>query len=418
MAITLDADRLDLATILRPGDLVLLDQVGAEPTSLAQALVDQAATLPNVRVFLDYTISETPERAAATPLGFVSLGAYGNNRHLADKGRLRIIPAHFSEPIQLIERGLLRPDVVFLQATPADGEGRHSLGVTVHHLPAAMAHARIVVAEINDRAPWTFGDGVVDGRRFDYVVPVSRPLLEWRAPPAGPLEDAIAGHVARLVPDRATLQYGVGAIPDAIARRLGGRRDLGVHSGSLADSFVDLVEAGAVTNRYKEIDPGVSVATALYGTKRLYDFAHRNPALKLMGTDYTHGMGVLGQFGSLVAINSAIQADLTGQVGAEAVAGRSIGAVGGQAEYQRAAVRTKRGRGIITLASSTRGRSNIVARLDGPVTTPRSDADAVVTEYGVAELRGRTLEERAAAMIAIAHPDHRAALAKAVDRLC
>ena len=330
-----------------------------------------------------------------------------------------IVPAQFAQYSDLIVRDILRPDIVMVQATPADARGRHSLSVTVDCLPAALAHARVVIAEINDRLPWTDGDTVVDGSTFHYVVAASRAPLEWKARPPGPVDEAIADYVARLVPDRAVIQYGVGSGPDAIAARLARKRDLGIHSGSLADSYVDLVDAGAVSNRYKEVDAGLSVTTALYGTERLYRFAHRNETIRMRGSAYTHSQATLQNFDCFISINGGLEVDLTGQVNAESVGGRYIGGVGGQLDFQRAALRSPRGRGIIIVGAASRdGRhSRIVPRLDGPVTTPRSDADTIVTEYGIAELHGRPLQERARALIAIAHPDHRRELERALDRL-
>ena len=419
MPVLLDPDRIDFAGIVRPGDLVMPAQLGGEPPLLLRALLRQADRLGGIRLLLGFPLSDLAAEAPRDSVRLIGFGGFGVNARLFDERRIEIVPAQFARYADLIARGILRPDVVLLQATPADERGRHSLGVTVDCLPTAIAEARAVVAEINARMPWTDGDSVIDGAQLDYAVRAAQPPAEWRPRPPGPVDEAIADHVARLVPDRAVIQYGVGSGPDAIAARLARKRDLGIHSGSLADSYVDLVEAGAVSNRYKEIDPGLSVTTALYGSERLYAFAHRNRSIRMRASSYTHSQEVLRHFECLIAINGALEVDLTGQVNAEAVGGRYIGAVGGQLDFQRAALRSPRGRGIITLAATSRdGRhSRIVARLDGPVTTPRSDADTVVTEYGVAELQGRTLEERARALIAIAHPDHRAALAGALDDL-
>ena len=241
----------------------------------------------------------------------------------------------------------------------------------------------------------------------------------WRRP-AGPIDRAIADHVARLIPDRATIELGLGAIPQAVTRALGRKQGLGIHSGAIGDGIADLMEAGIVDNRHKEIDPAVTVATMLMGTSRLYRFADRNPAIQIRATSYTHDALVLGNFRRFVAINGALEVDLTGQVNAETARGRHIGLVGGQMDFIRAANRAMEGRSIIALQSTDRGRtrSRIVATLaDGIVTTPRAEADLVVTEHGIAELRGRTLAERARALVAVADPAFRAELEQASERL-
>ena len=234
--------------------------------------------------------------------------------------------------------------------------------------------------------------------------------MELPARPARPIDRAIADPSPRLIPDPATIELGLGAIPQAVTNALGRKQGLGVHSGAIGDGIADLMEAGIVDNRHKEIDPAVTVATMLMGTSRLYRFADRNPAIQIRATSYTHDALVLGNFRRFVAINGALEVDLTGQVNAETARGRHIGLVGGQMDFIRAANRAAEGRSIIALQSTDRERtrSRIVAKLaDGIVTTPRAEADLVVTEHGIAELRGRTLAERARALVAVADPAFR-----------
>ena len=222
------------------------------------------------------------------------------------------------------------------------------------------------------------------------------------------------------MPDRATIELGIGLIPEAVTAALGDKRGLGIHSGAIGDGVAELMRAGVVDNRHKEIDPGITVTLMLMGTRRLYEFADRNPLIRIRSPRYTHDALVLGNFRRFVAINSALEVDLTGQVNAETAQGRNIGVTGGQMDFVRAANRAPEGRSIIALPSTSRDRrhSRIVARLpDGIVTTPRADADCVVTEHGIAELKGRTLAERARAMIAIADPAFRAELERAAERL-
>jgi len=413
------AQSIDLSPYIKPGDLVFCAQLGAAPQSLVKALIEQAERLGGVRFLNSFPLDPGDGRLTSRGVRYVSMDGFGVNAKLFQAGKLDIVPAHFSDYASLFHDGLLVPDVVFCTVTPADDARRRSLGLSLDHLRDAMECARVVLAEENADMPWTHGDSEISGDLLTEVFPATQPPDLWQSRPPGPVDHAIAEQVARLVPDGATVQYGVGATPDAIARALAGHKDLGCHSGSVADSFVDLVEAGAISNRFKEIDRGFSVTTALYGTRKLYDFAHRNPAMLLRRARYTHSDATLRNFRRLYAINSALEVDLTGQVGSEAVNGRYIGAVGGQVNFQRAGLASPEGRAIITLGS-TAGRANaprIVSKLSGPVTTVRADADAVITEYGMAELRGKSLGERAEAMIAIAHPDHRADLRKAIDGL-
>jgi acyl-CoA hydrolase len=269
----------------------------------------------------------------------------------------------------------------------------------------------VVIAEVNERVPFTFGDAFLPASRIDVRIDTSRAVLEVPSSAITPVEQAIARHVAGFIDDGAVLQTGVGAIPDAVLQLLGDRRDLGVHSGMIGDGLVDLAERGVITNARKRFDAGISICGMLIGTRRLYEFAHRNPALKLCAAEYTHGTAALSRLEKFVTINSAVEVDLTGQVNAEQVGDDYLGGVGGQADYVRAGSRSPGGHSIIALPATARGgASRICARLSGPVTSARSDADVIVTEYGAAELRGQPLAERARRMVRIAHPDAREAL--------
>jgi acetyl-CoA hydrolase len=309
---------------------------------------------------------------------------------------------------------------VLLQVSGPDETGRYNAGLGIEHLHAAIARARLVIAQVNPELPWTHGDTAIEPAAIDMLVPAAAPPIELPGRPAGRIDRAIADHVARLIPDRATIELGLGAIPQAVTNALGRKQGLGVHSGAIGDGIADLMEAGIVDNRHKEIDPAVTVATMLMGTSRLYRFADRNPAIQIRATSYTHDALVLGNFRRFVAINGALEVDLTGQVNAETARGRHIGLVGGQMDFIRAANRAAEGRSIIALQSTDRERtrSRIVAKLaDGIVTTPRAEADFVVTEHGIAELRGRTLAERARALVAVADPAFCAELEQASKRL-
>jgi acetyl-CoA hydrolase len=292
----------------------------------------------------------------------------------------------------LIATGRLAIDIVLLQLSGPDAARRHNAGLGIEHLDAAISRARLVVAQFNSELPWTEGDTMVEAEAIDLLVPAAEPPLELLARSPSPVDRAVAEHVARLIPDGATIELGIGAIPEAVAGALGTKRGLGVHSGAIGDGIAALMAAGVVDNKHKEIDTGVTVGTMLMGTRRLYRFADRNPAIRLRSTSYTHDAVVLGNFRRFVAINGALDVDLTGQVNTETAGGRHIGVVGGQMDFVRAANRSLEGRSIIALQSTNRdcSRSRIVSRLaDGVITTPRAAADLVVTEHGVAELRGR-----------------------------
>jgi acetyl-CoA hydrolase len=331
-----------------------------------------------------------------------------------------VIPASISDLPGLIATGRLAIDIVLLQLSGPDAARCYNTGLGIEHLDAAMARARLVVAQLNPELPWSDGDTMVEAEAIDLLVPVTEPPLELPMRPPAAVDRTIAEHVARLIPDRATIELGLGAIPEAVAGALGEKRGLGVHSGAIGDGIAALMAAGVVDNRHKEIDPGVTMATMLMGTRRIYRFADRNAAIHIRATSYTHDALVLGNFRRFVAINGALEVDLTGQVNAETAQGRHIGLVGGQMDFVRAANRAAEGRSIIALQSTNRERtrSRIVAKLaDGVVTTPRAEADLVVTEHGIAELRGRTLGERARELVAIADPGFRAELERASERL-
>jgi acetyl-CoA hydrolase len=410
---------IDLSAHIRPGDLVFCAQLGSAPRSLVKALIEQAAALGGVRFLNSFPLDPGEDRLASAAIDFLAMDGFGVNAKLFQAGKLDIVPAHFSDYAQLFHDGLLVPDVVLCTVTPADEAGRRSLGLTLDHVRDAMECARVVLAEENPGMPWTHGDSEISGDSLTAVFPATQPPDLWHSRPPGPVDHAIAEQVARVVPNGATFQYGVGATPDAIAAALVKHRDLGCHSGSVADSFVSLVEAGAISNKFKEIDQEFSVVTALYGSQRLCDFANRNPRLLMRRGRYTHSGEVLRNFRKFYAINSALEVDLTGQVGSEAVGGRYIGAVGGQVNFHRAGFESPEGRAIITLGATAgkARRPRIVSKLSGPVTTLRADADIVITEFGMAELRGKSLVQRAEAMIAIAHPDHREELRGAIDTL-
>ncbi len=411
----------DLRDVIRPGDGVLWSQGTGEPRTLTEAFVRDLPEYPGVELFLGGTFSETLAGADLAAVRVTVLGGAGANARLAPPGELVVLPCHVSTVPALIEGGAIRADVVLIQVAPASADGSYNLGVIADYVHEAIGAARLVVAEVNERMPRTGGDTRVEAGAIDRFVHSSRPLVSVAPPPAGPVEQAIAAHVAELVPDGATLQVGIGAVPNAILACLRGHRDLGLHSGAVGDELVELVACGAMTNARKRVDTGVAVTGALFGTERLYEFADENPELAVRRLRHTHDPRTIAALGPFVAINGALEVDLTGQVNAETLGGRHVGAVGGQVDFVRAAMSAPEGRSIIALpATAARGTaSRIVARLgDGVVTTARSDADVVVTEHGVAELRGCSLPERARRLTAIAAPQFRDELSEAGRALC
>ena len=405
---------IDLRAHLKAGDHIVIGQACGEPTTLVDALIEQGKDIGGLTAFIATSFSGkfTPETADSFAL--TSMGAIGVLRTMSKAGKLGIIPVHVSQVGPMIAAGIIRCDVALVQVSPADADGNHSCGLIADYVLAAVEKARVVIAEVNDHVPFTFGEKL-HAAQIHIAVPVSCPPVEVAPAKISETDAAIARHCAGFIGDGSVIQTGVGAVPDAILRLLDDRKDLGVHSGMLGDGLADLVEAGVVTNARKEIDAGVSINGALIGTKRLYDFAHNNPAIRMTSTAYTHDAAVLGQLSRLVAINSALEVDLTGQVNAEASGAAYLGGTGGQVDFVRAGSRSPGGCSITALSATAKGDtiSKIVPGLSGPVTTARSEVDIIVTEFGVAELKGQTLAERARRMIAIAHPDFRETLDRA-----
>ncbi|KWC80452.1 acetyl-CoA hydrolase [Burkholderia cepacia] len=387
-------------------------QSHAEPVTLMRALVAQRHSFKRIRVFLGIGLADvlTPEHADA--IDFLAYCGSGVNRKLARANVLDILPAHYSQLPELVRSGALRIDVVMLQVAPPDEHGRYSLGLAREYLVEALKHARAIVAEVHPDVPWTYGGPFLRATDIDFLVASDTPFPDASETTPGPVEQAIGQHVASLVEDGATLQTGIGAIPDAVMAALHDKRDLGVHTGSIGDGITALCEAGVVTNARKTIDAGITVGGVIIGSARVRRFAHRNPALELRGTEYTHNPHVLRRIDRFTAINSAVEVDLTGQVNAEVVGGTYVGAVGGVGDFLRAAQASRGGVPIVALPSTAGAHSRIVTKLSGPVTVPRSDACVIVTEYGIADLRGLSLAQRMPKMIAIAHPDHRERLAR------
>lgn len=404
------AAALDLGTIVPPGATLAWGEGAAEPRTLLAALAAQRDRLRGRRVLFGLSAGGLDLLGTADDLELVSYGGLGNGAVLHRSGRLQVLPCHMSALVRMVEAGQVRADVVMAQVSPPGPDGRCSLGVTAGYLVPLLRHAPVAIAEINQQMPVTCGDTTVPLDRFHLVVEASYPLPELAGASPSAADEQLAEHVAPLVPDGAVLQVGIGSVLGAVVRGLRDHRDLGIHSGLLSDELVGLIESGVVTNAAKERDPGVTVAALALGSRRVYDFVADNPLVQLRSAAYTHDAQVLASFGTFVALNSAVEVDLTGQADAEVVGGVHTGAVGGLADFSRAAAAAPRGRSVLVLRSTARQDtvSRIVPRLtSGVVTLPRSDVDTVVTEYGVAELRDATLTERARRLAAIAHPAFR-----------
>ena len=318
----------------------------------------------------------------------------------------------------ILGRGPLRVDVLFLALPPAGPDGTFGLGLAADYLAPLIGRAGAVIAEVNDQVPDVGGDRRLSRGEIDVLVRTSRPPAEYPPKPASDVDKAIAEHAAGLVPDGATIQVGIGSLPAVVLRHLHGHRDLGVHSGMITDEIAELIEAGVVTGARKSTDRGLVVTGLLLGSGALVKRAGVDKSIRLRDTRYTHDQAVLAAQHALVAVNSAIEVDLTGQANIEVAAGRYVGGTGGAADFLRGAARSHGGVPVLALPStagpSTASTvSRIVARLNGPAGLARADAGVIVTEYGVADLRGLSLARRRERMIAIAHPDHRAALESA-----
>jgi acyl-CoA hydrolase len=405
---------LDFAALVNPGDCVAWGQAGAEPLPLTQALMLQRAAIGRFSVFIGATWSDTADPLFADCVRFISYCGAGRNRRLAKAGALDVVPCHYSQLGGLIRSGRLKIDVLLLQVAAARQRGRYSLSVAHEYLVPAIDAARIVVAEINAQAPWTYGERTLQESDIDVAVVTSRALsAPDRAMPSA-ADGVIAGRVAELIEDGSTLQCGIGALPEAVLAELSNRRDLGVHTGALVDEAAKLAASGVINNSRKSIDRGVTVAGVMMGSRTVYDYAHQNAAVQFRSVDYTHSQRVLAGIDRFVAINSAVEVDLTGQINSEVAGGIYVGAVGGVVDFLRGAHQSKGGLPIVVLPSTAgsvaQPHSRIVARLSGPVSTPRCDAGLIVTEHGVADLRGLSLSQRLPRMLELAHPQFRESL--------
>lgn len=392
------------------------------PQVVMEAMNERAPQLENLKLIQVLTIGKAdyvkPEMVPHIRVN--SLFISENVREAVNDGRADFTPVFLSEIPDLFKSGRLPIDVALIQVSPPDKNGYCSYGVEVGITKPAAESAKIVIAEVNPHMPRTLGDSFIHVSKIDYVVEVDYPLPEVQMAISSPEQEAIADHLAALIPDGATLQMGIGGIPDAVLKKLVNHRHLGVHTELFADGVVDLVERGVITNERKTFHPGKIVAGFVLGTQRLYDFIDDNPIVELHPTEYVNDPFNIARNDRMVSINSAIQVDLTGQVCADSIGTRFYSGVGGQVDFVRGAARSRGGMPIIAMPSTARGGSvsRIVPILEpgAGVVTSRNDVHYIATEYGVADLYGRSIRERVKLLIDIAHPDFRAELADAAEQ--
>ncbi len=412
----------DAISLITSGMRVFVHGAAATPSPLLQALA-QRGDLEGVRLFHMHTEGDAPWTVpgVAERIRSVCLFCGPALRDPVADGRADFVPVFLSDIPSLFLNGVIQLDVAIVQLSPPDRHGYCSLGTSVDCARAAVDTARFVIAEINDRMPRTHGNTAIPFERIDAFYHSDRPLPEHAPGKESEVEGRIGEIVAGLVENRATLQMGIGAIPDAVLARLHDKKDLGIHTEMFSDRIVDLIESGAVTNRFKQVHPGRVVTSFVNGSKRLYDFVDDNPLVEFHSCDRTNDTALISRNPKVTAINSAIQVDLTGQVCADSIGPRIYSGIGGQMDFVRGAARSRGGKPIIALPSLAAGGkvSRIVAQLSpgAGVVTTRGHVHWVVTEYGAVNLHALSLRERAEALVSIAHPDFRTELRRDFGRI-
>ena len=412
--------------VIRPGMRVFMTGNCSVPETLLAAVVRRApAFTPPIEFthLLTFGSADYVAPGMERYLRVNTLFIGANVRQAVNEGRADFTPCFLSEISGLFRHGILPLDVALVHVSPPDQNGVCSFGIEVGVTKTAAESARIVIAEVNDRMPRTLGDSFIHVSKFTHVVPVSHPLIEHRMGEVTELEHRIARHCASLIEDGSTLQLGIGGIPDAVLAFLGDKRDLGIHSEMFSDGVIDLVERGIINGERKSLHPGKIVAGFLLGTRRLYDFVHDNPMVELHPTEYINDPFLIAQNDRMVAINSAIEVDLTGQVCADSIGSRLYSGVGGQVDFLYGASRSKGGQPIVALPSTATYGGQTVSKIvpalkpGAGVVTTRNHVHYVITEHGIADLYGKSIRQRARALIGIAHPACREELEKAARGL-
>lgn len=402
-----------LRKAIKPGDRVFFSLASGEPRTLLQIMAKDYEYYRNVEILNGIILSEHPLAKKGFDASFQCISFQNNTSMKVDynEGRIDFLPIRYSDFSRVYSRRGTKPiDVVIIQLASPWSDGRFSLGASASLSYPAALNARTVVAEINEQAPRTYGPCSLSVNEIDFLIECSAPLVPYSEGQFNEVEQSIAKNVAELIPDGATIQIGIGNIPSAILHELKNKNDLGIHSGMLSDGMVELVERGVITNKKKNIYTGKLIAGELIGTNKLFNFSHENPSVEIHPASVTHNSKLIGEIDNFIAINSALEVDLTGQINAEHVNGTQISSVGGQFDFVDGAYFSNGGKSIIALTSTAaKGRiSRIVPVLPfgTPVTLPRYMTDIVITEHGVAQLKGKSNRQRAEALISIAHPDH------------
>ncbi len=408
----------EAAKAIKPGDRVYIHGAGATPAALVHAMVDRAGELSNIEIYHLHTEGEARylEPQYEDTFHLFSLFLAPNSRQAVNEGRADFIPCFLSEVPILFRRGRIPLDVALIQVSPPDKHGYCSLGVSVEATVAAIEAADHVIAQINPRMPRTHGDGMIHMDQIHSYCYCEEEIPVWEPKELTPVQLAIGEHVASLIEDRATLQMGIGAIPEAALTFLTSHKDLGIHTEMFSDGILPLVEKGVITGKYKVKHPGFIITGFMLGSRKLYDFVDDNPLVRVKDIQYVNNTSIIMSNPRVTSINSAIEIDMTGQVCADSIGTRMFSGVGGQMDFLRGASLSEGGKPIIALPSVTKhGDSKIVPYLKqgAGVVTTRAHVHFVVTEYGVADLYGKSLKQRARLLIDIAHPNHREALAKA-----
>ncbi len=407
----------EAVAVIRTGDKIFIHSAAAAPQVLVQALVARADELREVEIYQLHTEGSAPYAEPQFEHSFhvKSLFTGANVRQAIQDGRADFVPIFLSDIPRLFRRGVVQLDAALLQVSPPDAHGYCTLGVSVDTSLAAAQTAKLLIAEINPNMPRTNGDGNIHISKFHKVVEVDYPMHQLILPPPDEVETRIGNYIANLVEDGATIQMGIGAIPNAALAAMEGHRELGVHTEMFSDGILSLFEKGVITNQHKVRHRNHIVTGFLVGSQRLYDFVHANPIVRVLDIQYVNDTAIIRQNPKATAINSAIEVDLSGQVCADSIGTRIYSGVGGQLDFVRGSALSEGGKPIIALPSVTnKGISRITCMLKpgAGVVTTRAHVHYIVTEYGVANLFGKSIRERAKALIDIAHPDHRERLAK------
>ena len=396
---------------VKSNDRIYVQAAAAAPSILTKALSLRASELRNVEVCHLHTEGEAPyanpELADSFHVNSFFIGK--NVRHTLAAGNGSYTPVFLSELPYLFRKKVVPLDVVFIHVSPPDSHGYCSLGVSVEATLAAIENAKIVIAQVNPQMPRTFGDGILHVSEINYLVEVDIPIYSHSDGMVTPLEDQIGSYIASLIEDKSTLQMGIGSIPNAALSKLSNHKNLGLHTEMFSDGVIDLIESGVINCNYKKIGRGRALATFLIGSQRLYDFVSDNPFVEMRESSYVNDTSNIRKNPKMVAINSAIEVDVTGQVCADSIGAKMYSGVGGQMDFMRGASLSESGKAIIALPSITKhGESRIVPFLKqgAGVVSTRSHVHYIITENGIADLYGKTLKQRAVEMVKIAHSNH------------